>query len=120
MDIELMMGSGTGPYQVKLWAFSKNGDKKDMDTKTLNIESGMAKVTFWQAPSCGCSETFVEINNVYRTITSDNNQSPGCNSNGSANFEFLPGFYTYYATDWNKEWTGSINLQGGCTTFQLK
>ena len=109
-----------GTLTFKLQAFSKNDKKTSEVSRIVTIKAATGKVTFWQAPSCGCGTTDVTINGVTKQITLDFSSIPNCDENGTASFTLKSGTYYYTASDGTISWSGNVTVPtNSCLTVEL-
>jgi|BioPla2DNA2_1021312.scaffolds.fasta_scaffold49856_2 hypothetical protein len=115
--------SQSGVLTIQLTAYSKNYKKSSVMVKSVTITPAKGEATFWL--SNGYITTVYLYVPGYGTISSEINRAyydiPDCGADGCANFSNLEaGTYSYYATDGETEWEGSITVfPGRCSTMRL-
>ncbi len=83
-----------------------------------NLTTG--KFSFWVQSDLGCGNITVVLNGASRVISNYHSSNPGCNVNGSANFELSGGTYNYTASCSGYSWANTITvINGQCSTRQL-
>ncbi|MEZ4878530.1 MAG: hypothetical protein R2801_00005 [Chitinophagales bacterium] len=80
---------------------------------------GNGNVVFWTASDLG--QITVSINGQTKTITQYySTSSPSCGSTGCATFNLPAGTYSFTASSYKGNWSGSVTVNsGGCSSRQL-
>lgn len=106
VDANYTINSSTssGSYSIKLEAFSKNGNKSSVTTKTINVKGPTGQLTVFTTGFAGLPAS-VKIGNVYYgNITISYSSIPSCGANGCITANLLPGTYNVTVS------TGTITI----------
>jgi hypothetical protein len=91
------------------------------DDGNFNNNYPTYNLTFWTAVNCSPNPITVTVDSQTAVMTKYfPNTTPGCGSNGCANFNLPAGTYNYSATNGDTTWNGSVSVtKGGCTLQPL-